>query len=89
MTGRWLTVSKTITRIYDATGRLLTCRQVLELGKRDGARGLIVESSHEHTRVLERSVADHLEWLASKPSVRGGPALDVTTEDQYRREQGT
>lgn len=89
MTGRWLTVSKTITRIYDATGRLLTCRQVLELGKRDGVRGLIVDHSHEHTRVLERSLDDHLNWLAGKPTVGAGPELPAFIEDEHRRGKDT
>lgn len=85
MTGRWLTVSKTITRIYEATGRVLTARDVLDLGRRDGVRGLVVESSHEHTRVLERSVVDHLDWLAGGPTVRGGDPLPLEIEVDYER----
>lgn len=77
MTGRWLTVSKTITRIYDATGRLLTARDVLDLGKRSGQRGLVVEQSHEHTRVLEQSVADHLDWLAGRLTPRRADEVEA------------
>lgn len=65
MTGRWLTVSRTITRIWAETGRLLTGDDVLRLGRRTGAWGLIVETSHEHTRVLEQSVTDHIAWLTA------------------------
>lgn len=85
MTGRWLTVSKTISRIYEDTGCLLTIRDVMNLGRRSGERGLIVETSHAHTRVLEQSLTDHLAWLAGKPSYRGGPRLPDEIEADYER----
>lgn len=94
MTGRWLTVSRTISRIWTETGRLLSADDVLRLGKRTGAWGLIVEHSHQHTRVLERSVDDHVAWLnapveTARPTIRGGPRLPADIEDEYERERNT
>ncbi|SET52356.1 hypothetical protein [Nonomuraea wenchangensis] len=89
MKGRWLTVSATITRIWTETGYLLTGDDVLRLGKRKGAWGLVVETSHEHTRVSEESVDAHIVWLnapkVARPTVGGGPHLPAFIEDEYQR----
>ncbi|MEU6709910.1 hypothetical protein ABZ897_00410 [Nonomuraea sp. NPDC046802] len=61
--GRWLKVGTAITRVWDATGHLLAMDDVLRLGKRPGARGLVVEYSYDHTRVLEQSVTRYAAWL--------------------------
>ncbi|MGA4989965.1 hypothetical protein [Nonomuraea bangladeshensis] len=85
----WLTVSATITRIWTETGYLLTADDVLRLGKRIGAWGLVVEHSHEHTRVSEKSVNVHIAWLnapkVARPTVGGGPKLPAFIEDEHRR----
>ncbi|MEU6725587.1 hypothetical protein ABZ917_17920 [Nonomuraea wenchangensis] len=89
MNGRWLTVSATIQRIWTETGYLLTADDVLRLGRRTGSWGLVVEHSHEHTRVLEQSVDDHVEWLnapkAPRVPVGEGPKLPAFIEDEHRR----
>lgn len=94
MTGDWLTVSRTITVIYNATGRLLTAADVLALGRRNR---LTVESSHEHTRVLELSVIRYLSACGvATPSadvpaervdipVRQGPQIGHEAELDYER----
>ena len=89
MIGVWLTVSQTITRVYNETGQLLTMRDVMQLGKWGY---LVVETSHEHTRVLERSVADYIaarKAARHAPTVRGGPTLPDDIEDDYERERET
>lgn len=90
MTGRWLTVSQTITRIYNATGRLLTAEDVLRLALRSGPDGLVVAESHEHTRVLEQSVLDYIAERARRPVPRdpANPAESLMTaadEDEFQR----
>jgi hypothetical protein len=51
---RWLTVSQTITRIWNETGRLLTPQDVM--GVSSQRYGLEVVSTHDHVRVTEESV---------------------------------
>jgi hypothetical protein len=51
---RWLTVSQTITRIWNETGRLLTAQDVM--GVNGQRAGLNVESTHDHVRISEASI---------------------------------
>lgn len=90
MTGRWLTVSQTVTRIFNATGRLLTAEDVLRLALRGGPGGLVVAESHEHTRVLEQSVLDYIAAHACRPVPRDpdNPAerqMTAADEDEFQR----
>ncbi|MEV0382309.1 hypothetical protein [Nonomuraea sp. NPDC050643] len=70
MIGDWMTVNATITRIWTETGVLYGITEVRGLSRRTGRSGLRVEDSHEHTRVLERSVNDHIAWLNASKTKR-------------------
>jgi hypothetical protein len=83
---RWLTVSRTITRIWESTGRLLTAKDVLALGKQPS--GLVVDSTHEHVRVSEESVTQYLLLYGRRRAgipVGQGAALPEDIEDEFQR----
>jgi hypothetical protein len=85
---RWLTVSRTITRIWESTGRLLAAKDVLALGKQQS--GLVVDSTHEHVRVSEESVTQYLLLYGRRRAgipVGQGAKLPAHIEDEFRASQ--
>lgn len=90
MTGptvRWLNVSTTISRIWAGTGRLLTSKDVMALGRKQGG-GLRVESTHEHVRVSEESVDQYVALYGRRSAgipVGQGAELPEDIEDEFQR----
>jgi hypothetical protein len=83
---RWLTVSRTITRIWTETGRLLTAKDVMALGRKQG--GLRVEQTHDHVRVSEDSLTQYLLLYGRRRAgipVGQGAELPEHIEDEFQR----
>jgi hypothetical protein len=85
---RWLTVSQTITRIWNETGRLLTAKDVTGI---NGQRaGLNVKSTHDHVRISEASIDAYVARYARRRAgipVGEGPDLPEDIEDEFRASQ--
>jgi hypothetical protein len=81
---RWLTVSRTITRIWAETGLLLTPQDVM--GVTGQRYGLVVVSTHDHVRVTEESVDAYVaRCRGAGIPVGEGPKLPEDIEDEFQR----
>jgi hypothetical protein len=86
-TCRWLTVSQTVTRIWNETGRLLAEKDVMGL---DGQRGgLVVNSTHDHVRISEESIDAYVARYGRRTGipVGEGPDIGYAAEDEFRASQ--
>jgi hypothetical protein len=85
-TCRWLTVSQTITRIWNETGLLLTPQDVM--GVTGQRYGLEVVSTHDHVRVTEESIDAYVaRCRGAGIPVGEGPDIGYAAEDEFRASQ--
>jgi hypothetical protein len=85
---RWLTVSRTITRIWAETGLLLTPQDVM--GVNGQRAGLNVESTHDHVRISEESIDAYVARYGRRRAgipVGQGADLPAHIEDEFRASQ--